>query len=81
MAEKPNHRCPQCGYEMWVGPLKVTPGIEATFIAFCPIDRYEMVRMDPLGELEAEAGAGSKTFEEFCEGENVLGVIKAEVPE
>jgi hypothetical protein len=62
---------------MYVGPLKAPPGVEATLLFFCPVDGYELVRMDPLGDLEAEAGAGSKTFEEFCEGENVVGVIHA----
>jgi hypothetical protein len=62
---------------MYVGPLKVTPGVEATLLFFCPIDHHELVRMDALGELEAEAGAGTKTFEEFCESENVIGVIHA----
>ncbi len=71
------HRCPKCGFEMECGPLKVTPGVEATLLWFCPVDRYEMRRIDPLGQLEAELDGEPKTFEEFCESQNVVGVIHA----
>jgi hypothetical protein len=75
-----NVRCPKCGYEMWVGPAKVTGGIEATLFTFCPFDHYEMQRMDALGTLEAELAGESKTFEQFvAETPNVLGVIHAEI--
>lgn len=79
MTDPPNVRCPKCGYGMWVGPLKVTPGIEATLLTFCPVDGYEMQRMDALGELEAELSGEPQTFSDFLATEPVLGVIVANV--
>lgn len=63
---------------MFVGELKVTPGIEATWMFFCPLCHWEMRHDDALGQIEAEL-IPPVTFEEVQAHPNTIGTIHAEI--